>query len=128
MRLTLYKRIASAPNEAALRDLQVEMIDRFGLLPEATKHLFQLAALRLKARLTGIKRIDFSATGGRLEFTEDTRADPTALLAMIQRQPLDFKLQGSHKLRILIDEESPDQRIQISDKILECLKPADLPA
>ncbi len=54
MRLTLYKRIASAADEASLRDLQVEMIDRFGLLPAQTKHLFQIAEIRQKARAIGI--------------------------------------------------------------------------
>jgi len=39
-RLTLYKRIASATTPAALRELQVEMIDRFGLLPQPTRDLF----------------------------------------------------------------------------------------
>src|SRR6185312_6363726 len=38
-RLTLYKRISSARDEEELRELQVEMIDRFGLLPEPVKHL-----------------------------------------------------------------------------------------
>src|SRR5690606_35635385 len=49
MRLVLYKRIASAPNQAALDELQVEMIDRFGLLPEQAKNLFRLAELRQMA-------------------------------------------------------------------------------
>ena len=48
-RLTLYKRIASARDKAALRELQVEMIDRFGLLPTAIKALFEIAELRLIA-------------------------------------------------------------------------------
>src|SRR3546814_15706027 len=49
-RLTLYKRIASARSEDDLRDLQVEMIDRFGLLPEPTKQFFAVASLKLMAR------------------------------------------------------------------------------
>ena len=48
-RLTLYKRIASADDKAALRELQVEMIDRFGLLPTQVKNLFATAALKLRA-------------------------------------------------------------------------------
>jgi len=123
MRLTLYKRIASAPDKSALRDLQVEMIDRFGLLPQQTKHLFQVADLRLQARALGVSRIDFGETGGRMEFAEDTSADPAALLGMIQSRPLDFKLQGPHKLRILIDEESAAERIRISEEILTTLAP-----
>jgi len=122
-RLTLYKRIASARDEAGLRELQVEMIDRFGLLPPQTKHLFQIAELRQKARAIGVSRIDFGETGGRIEFAEDTTANPVALLQMIQKHPFDYKLQGPHKLRILFDEESVEERIRISDEILCKLKP-----
>ena len=120
-RLTLYKRIASANNEGELRDMQVEMIDRFGLLPPPTKHLFQVAELRQKARAIGVNRVDFGETGGRMEFTEDTSANPAALLQLIQQNPFDYKLQGAHKLRILIDEESVEERIRIIDDILRKL-------
>jgi transcription-repair coupling factor (superfamily II helicase) len=120
-RLTLYKRIASAADQATLRDLQVEMIDRFGLLPQQTKHLFQIAELRQKARGIGVSRIDFGETGGRMEFAQDTRANPTALLEMIQQQPFDYKLQGPHKLRLTFDEESVEERIRISNEILDRL-------
>jgi transcription-repair coupling factor (superfamily II helicase) len=123
VRLTLYKRIASARDEAALRDLQVEMIDRFGLLPPQTKHLFQIAELRQKARAIGISRIDFGETGGRIEFAEDTTANPGALLEMIQQQPFDYKLQGPHKLRILFDEDSAEERIRLTGEILDRLSP-----
>jgi len=120
-RLTLYKRIASAPDKSVLRDLQVEMIDRFGLLPPQTKHLFQIAELRQKARAIGVSRIDFGETGGRIEFAEDTSANPAALLEMIQKQPFDYKLAGPHKLRLTFDEESIEERIRISDEILDKL-------
>ncbi len=120
-RLTLYKRIASAPDEPGLRALQVEMIDRFGLLPAPTKYLFQIAELRQKARAIGVRRIDFGVTGGRMEFNEDTNANPAALLELIQRQPAAYKLQGPQKLNMLIDEESADERIRISTEILEKL-------
>ena len=122
-RLTLYKRIASAPDASALRDLQVEMIDRFGLLPQQTKYLFQVTELRQKARAIGIRRVDFGETGGRIEFNEDTTANPVALLEMIQRQPLDYKLQGPHKLRLTFDEESIDERMRIAGEILDKLSP-----
>jgi transcription-repair coupling factor (superfamily II helicase) len=122
-RLTLYKRIASAPDQATLRDLQVEMIDRFGLLPQQTKHLFQVAELRQKARAIGISRIDFGETGGRIEFKESTTANPVALLEMIQKQPFDYKLQGPQKLRLLFDVEDAEERILISHEILDKLTP-----
>ncbi|KAG0741362.1 hypothetical protein G6F24_016733 [Rhizopus arrhizus] len=64
-RLTLYKRISSARDSDALRELQVEMIDRFGLLPDAAKHLFAIAELKLKATL-GIRKLDLGENGGRI--------------------------------------------------------------
>ncbi|HEU4663890.1 MAG TPA: transcription-repair coupling factor, partial [Dokdonella sp.] len=75
-RLTLYKRIASARNEDELRELQVEMIDRFGMLPEPTKHLFALATLKLMATPLGIRKLDFGPNGGRILFREKPEVDP----------------------------------------------------
>ena len=99
------------------------MIDRFGLLPQQTKHLFQVAELRQKARAIGVRRVDFGESGGRIEFNEDTSANPVALLEMIQRHPFDYKLQGPHKLRLTFDEESAEERMRISAEILEKLTP-----
>ena len=53
LRLVLYKRIAAAANSDDLRELQVEMIDRFGLLPPPAKNLFRIAELKLAAKRTG---------------------------------------------------------------------------
>src|SRR5690606_16640148 len=43
-RLIMYKRIAGAKNDDELTELQVEMIDRFGLLPDQAKLLFKVTA------------------------------------------------------------------------------------
>ena len=43
MRLTLYKRLSNCQTKQDLHELQVEMIDRFGLLPEPVKALFEIA-------------------------------------------------------------------------------------
>ena len=57
-RLMLYKRISNAKTADDLRELQVEMIDRFGLLPEPTKNLFAVTDLKLSAEALGITKID----------------------------------------------------------------------
>jgi len=56
-RLIQYKRIASASDKTELRELQVEMIDRFGLLPDPTKNLFRITELKLGATPLGIKKL-----------------------------------------------------------------------
>ena len=86
-RLILYKRIAAAGSEQELRDLQVEMIDRFGLLPAQVKNLFQVARLRLKAQDLGITAIEAGPEGGSIDFRTNTRVHPISLVKLVQSDP-----------------------------------------
>lgn len=70
-RLSLYKRIASADSENALAELKVELIDRFGLLPEATTNLLALNTIKLKAAGIGVRKIEAGEKGGFIEFNQN---------------------------------------------------------
>jgi transcription-repair coupling factor (superfamily II helicase) len=83
LRLVHYKRIASARTDQALRELQVELIDRFGPLPEATRNLFHLTALRLRAEPLGIRRLDAGPAGGFVEFGPATTVSPVWLVRLL---------------------------------------------
>ncbi len=120
-RLTLYKRIASARDEDALRELQVEMIDRFGLLPDAVKNLFTLTELKLKATPLGIRKLEFGPTGGRVLFREEPSIDPTAIIRLIQTQPRVYKLDGQDKLKISLELPGATERIRSARELLETL-------
>jgi len=121
-RLTLYKRIASAVDAAALRELQVEMIDRFGLLPEPVRNLFRIAELRLQAASLGVTRLDFGPRGGRVEFAADTRASVDALLALVDEQPAHYRLAGPQRLAITRVEEDGGRRLQLAAELLGRLR------
>jgi transcription-repair coupling factor (superfamily II helicase) len=123
-RLTLYKRIASAKNSGELRELQVEMIDRFGLLPDPVKNLFAVAELKLVAERIGISRLDFGPQGGRIEFSEATRADPAALIGLMQESHGKYMMQGPQKLRILMQQEDAGARFAESRRVLSELDPS----
>ena len=124
-RLVQYKRIASAENSDELRELQVEMIDRFGLLPEAVKNVFTLAELRLAAERIGVTKLDFGPQGGRVEFSEASRADPAALVHLMQESRGNYLMQGPQKLRILVQEESPARRLAECRRVLSLLEPGN---
>jgi len=117
-RLTLYKRIASARNEDELRDLQVEMIDRFGLLPEPTRQLFTVASLKLLATPLGIRKLDFGANGGRITFREKPEVDPLAIIKLIQSLPRVYKLDGQDKLKVILDLPGASERIRSAQEVL----------
>jgi len=120
-RLTLYKRIASARSEGELRDLQVEMIDRFGLLPEPTRQLFAVASLKLMATPLGIRKLDFGANGGRIVFREKPEVDPMTIIRLIQRQPRVYKLDGQDKLKVILDLPGASERIRSAQELLVTL-------
>ena len=120
-RLTLYKRVASARSEEDLRDLQVEMIDRFGLLPVPTKQLFAVASLKLMATPLGIRKLDFGANGGRIVFREKPDVDPMTIIKLIQRLPRVYKLDGQDKLKITLDLPGATERLRSAQEVLVLL-------
>jgi len=118
-RLILYKRIANAASRAELDELQVEMVDRFGKLPESTKRLFALTALKLQATPLGVRKIEAGAKGARIVFSAEPRIDVAKLLGLIRSQPQVYKLDGQDKLRIIKPLEQPESRLSEIGTLLE---------
>ena len=121
-RLIMYKRIASSRDEDELRDLQVEMIDRFGLLPQPLKLLFRLTGLKLKAQTFGIKKIDANVSSGRIEFTPQTRVDPLSLVQLIQDDPMHYKLSGANQLQFNHAGDDARAKLDHIDALLNKLR------
>lgn len=122
-RLILYKRIANAANDEELKELQVEMIDRFGLLPEPTKSLIRLTQLKLKAETLGITKIDAGPQGGRIEFAPSTCVEPLVLIKLIQSQPKRYKFEGATVFKFQVPMEQPVERFNTLEALLEQLTP-----
>jgi transcription-repair coupling factor (superfamily II helicase) len=122
-RLTLYKRISSARDVDALRELQVEMIDRFGLLPDAAKHLFAIAGFKHDATALGIRKLDLGPAGGRVQFESKPRVDPMTVIQLIQKQPRHYAMDGPDKLRLKLDLPDAPSRLQAARGLLAALAP-----
>jgi transcription-repair coupling factor (superfamily II helicase) len=122
-RLILYKRIGSTENAAQLRELQVEMIDRFGLLPDPVKNLFRVTSLRHRAEQLGIVKLQAGAGGGSVEIGKETVIDPMTIVKLVQQQSDIFRLQGATQLRYNIDMHSAEERLQHAEELLELLAP-----
>ncbi|GAA5116927.1 transcription-repair coupling factor [Alloalcanivorax gelatiniphagus] len=120
-RLSLYKRIAGSKTVEQLEELQVEMIDRFGLLPDPLKNLFHVTALRQRAERLGITRVDAGPRGGKLEFAERTPVDPLTIVKLVQSGPNLYKLEGASTLRFSLESETAGERIGVVEQVLERL-------
>jgi transcription-repair coupling factor (superfamily II helicase) len=118
-RLVLYKRIAGEQQAQELRDLQVEMIDRFGLLPDAAKNLFRVTALKLQAGPMGIQKIELGTQEGRILFDEAPNIDTGKLIELIQTQPQHYRFDGGKTLRLSGEFATEAARF---DKVAELLK------
>jgi transcription-repair coupling factor (superfamily II helicase) len=123
-RLIMYKRVANAVSDAELHELQVEMIDRFGLLSDHLKNLFQVTSLKLYARSIGISRLETGPEGGRIEFSPNTSVEPLVIVELVQDQPNIYRLQGSSTLKFKYKMETAAQRIQQATDLLYLLAPA----
>ncbi|WP_373975312.1 transcription-repair coupling factor [Chitinibacter sp. SCUT-21] len=98
-RLSLYKRLASVENNDELGDIHQEMIDRFGLLPDAAKVLLDCHRLRMLAGPLGISKIDAADNAIIIHFLPKTTVDPMKIISLIQSKK-NYKLAGQDKLRV----------------------------
>jgi transcription-repair coupling factor (superfamily II helicase) len=128
MRLVHYKRIANCRSNIELESLQIELIDRFGLLPPPLKTLFAITALKLLAEQLGIAKIRAGAEGGNVTFAQRSRVDPTRLLRLIEGDSKRYRLDGPYKLKFSWTLENPDKRIAALDKLLRRLGADDAAA
>jgi transcription-repair coupling factor (superfamily II helicase) len=120
LRLALYQRIAAA-DAVAVQDMTAELVDRFGALPEPAANLLRLAQLRLTARALGLRRLELGAAGGSVQFDEHNQVDPARVIALVQRQPREFRLEGPLKLRVSRAMPKPEQRFEYAQQLLRQL-------
>ena len=120
-RLAIYKRLAHAADEDDLIQIQEELIDRFGKLPDAAQTLLTTHRLRLAAQPLGIVKIDASETQALLQFGPKTPVDPARIIELVQRQR-HIKLAGQDKLRVEIKAQQIPARADAVRAVLRALK------
>ena len=121
-RLILYKRIASAKSMDDLDDLEVELIDRFGLLPPYTMNLFRVTRLKLVAERYDVVQIRAGNNSMRLSFAKSPKIDVPKLLELVQENPTTYKLASTEKLTIYTEMEDSHQRAEMIEGLLNDLQ------
>ena len=121
LRLILYKRISSAEDDDSLRDLKIELIDRFGLLPPQADYLFDSTRLRLRCNALGIERMQLNAHGGRIVFQAKPNIDPVVLIQLIQTKPEEYHFDGKTVLRVRREFEHHEERFEFVDELFRKL-------
>ncbi|MBX3616596.1 transcription-repair coupling factor [Nitrosomonas sp.] len=109
-RLVLYKRMANCTDNDQLDDMQRELIDRFGLLPNPARALLDCHRLRIIAKPLGITRIDASADSIQVQFIPNPPIDPLKIIQLIQSSR-EYSLSGQDRLKILVKIEDVNKRV-----------------
>lgn len=117
LRLIMYKRIAGARTDTELRELKEEMIDRFGLLPDAARNLFQISRLKQLAGPLGVRKIDLGEKGGRILFASGASIDPGRLIGLLQSDPGSYRLDGQDRLKIRRDLPELEDRFRLLEQL-----------
>ncbi|WP_050468320.1 transcription-repair coupling factor [Herbaspirillum chlorophenolicum] len=110
-RLSLYKRFANCVKQDAIDDLQEELIDRFGKLPEPARALVETHRLRIAAKPLGIVKIDAHSEAALLQFMPNPPIDAMRIIELVQKNR-QVKLNGQDKLRIAASMPDLNARVQ----------------
>ena len=84
-RLSIYKRLANCSAQEKIDDMQEELIDRFGKLPEQVKALIETHRLRIAAKTVGIVKIDAHSEAANLQFMVNPPVDSMKIITLIQK-------------------------------------------
>jgi transcription-repair coupling factor (superfamily II helicase) len=121
-RLSIYKRLATARNLEELIEIQEELIDRFGKLPEPAQALIETHRLRIVAEPLGIMKIDAHAESVMFQFRPNPPIDAGSIIALVQKNR-SIKLSGQDKLRQTVDAPELQGRVAAIRSTLAALTP-----
>ena len=87
LRMTFYKKIASASTDDRLEQIRNEMRDRFGALPANVENLLHFVQVKRFAQQMGVISIVREGARAVVKLTAQAKVDPNKLLMLIQQNP-----------------------------------------
>jgi transcription-repair coupling factor (superfamily II helicase) len=111
VRMALYRRLNELEDSNDIEGFAAEMTDRFGKIPEPTKNLLRLIAIKQNALIAGVAKIEVGARGTLVSFHNDTPPDIAGLLRYVEKLGEVAKLRPDSKLVINRIWHDPDSRL-----------------
>ncbi|MBN1352051.1 transcription-repair coupling factor [candidate division KSB1 bacterium] len=128
IRLDFYRRLVDSIHLKQIDDIQEEMIDRFGKLPEAANNLFELLRMKLLGKMIGLSRVYIKEKKFIASFSPEIYAEQAPrfqewISSLIERANLPFKfVQDSELLQIHLRlNTSTRNRLKYAKKFLQSL-------
>ena len=121
VRLGLYRRLSDLKDSREIDRFAVEMVDRFGPMPEEVANLLQIVAIKQACKAAGISKVDAGPKGALISFRNDDFANPGGLIGFIQKMAGVAKLRPDHKMVIMRAWSDSERRLSGVRKIAEAL-------
>lgn len=121
MRLVLYKRLSNVTNKEELNSLRLEIVDRFGKLPDSVENLINLSTFKLTMQDMGISSIKLSKKGGKISFEKKPKVNPDKIINLIKSEPNSYSFDGPLEVKIRKDLLEPKDRLDYVDGLLKVL-------
>lgn len=120
LRLSFYKKLATAKNTDQIDGLLEEIVDRFGKLPPQGQTLIDVHRLRVLAKPYGVVKVDAAPGVITITFKKNPPIDSLKIIHLIQKNK-HIKLAGNEKLRIERELPEVKDRAQMVRDILKSL-------
>ena len=120
LRLSFYKKLATAKNTDQIDSLLEELVDRFGKMPLQAQTLIDVHRLRVIAKSYGVVKVDAAPGLINITFKKDPPIDAMAIMHLIQKNR-HIKLAGNDKLRIERELPESKDRAQMVRDVLRSL-------
>jgi len=128
LRLSFYKRLATARTAEQIDALLEEIVDRFGKLPPQAQTLIDVHRLRVLARSYGVVKVDAAPGVIHITFKANPPIEPMRIIELVQKNR-HIRLAGNEKLRIERELKEPKDRAQLVRDVLRSLgQPSREPA
>ena len=120
LRLSFYKKLATAKTTDQVDSLLEEIVDRFGKLPTQAQTLIDVHRLRVISQPYGVVKVDAAPGVINISFRPNPPVEPMRIIELIQKNK-HIKLAGNEKLRI--ERALPDvkDRVQMVRDVLKAL-------
>jgi transcription-repair coupling factor (superfamily II helicase) len=124
LRLSFYKKLATAKTSGQIDALLEEIVDRFGKLPPQAQTLIDTHRLRVLGQPWGVQKIDAAPGVIHIGFKPNPPIDPMAIIGLIQKNK-HIKLAGNERLRIEKALPEPQARADMVRDVLRSLGKAE---
>jgi transcription-repair coupling factor (superfamily II helicase) len=99
----------------------MELIDRFGLLPEPLQQLFRITRIKLQTVALGVDKIDVGEESGKIVFNSNPNINPMKIIELIQSNPQQYRFDGKQTLRIDCQSGELEDRFKQVEDLLKTL-------